>query len=138
MHRRGARPFGRYAGLAVDHPRQIGPRDPQVRGQGGNSQIQTFHILLNDLARMRGVIHPMRCARNDLSAHQEASLSSLMRPRSTCARSYWACCTSQLSALPPKTFSSRTAISGEMPRFPFANSESVLRVTPRAAAAAVM
>src|ERR1039458_130366 len=61
-----------------------------------------------------------------------------MRSARTWARSYCACCTSQLSALPPKTLYSLTAISGDMPRFPFTNSESVLRVTPRAAAACVM
>jgi hypothetical protein len=32
----------------------------------------------------------------------------------------------------------RTAISGEIPRFPFTNSDKVVRVTPRAAAACVM
>src|SRR5271165_6786530 len=61
-----------------------------------------------------------------------------MRSRWTWARSYWACCTSQLSSLPPKTLVSLTAISGDMPRFPFTSSERVLRVTPRAAAASVM
>src|SRR5437868_2610492 len=40
--------------------------------------------------------------------------------------------------LPPNTFSRRTAISGDMPRFSFTSSESVVRVTPRAAAASVM
>ncbi len=44
----------------------------------------------------------------------------------------------QLSALPPKTFDSLTAISGDMPRCPFTSSERVLRVTPRAAAASVI
>jgi hypothetical protein len=43
----------------------------------------------------------------------------------TWARSYWARCPSQLSALPPKTFSRRTAISGEMLRSPFTNSDKV-------------
>jgi len=45
---------------------------------------------------------------------------------------------SQLWALPPKTFDKRTAISGEIPRFSFTSSESVVRVTPSAAAASVM
>src|SRR5216684_3384788 len=61
-----------------------------------------------------------------------------MRSGRTWARSYCACCTSQLSALPPKTFANLTAISGEMPRFPFTNSDKVVRVTPSAAAASVM
>src|SRR5437879_7343935 len=61
-----------------------------------------------------------------------------MRSRGTCARSYWACCTSQPSSVPPKTFDNLTAISGEIPRFPFTSSESVLRVTPRASAASVI
>jgi hypothetical protein len=63
---------------------------------------------------------------------------SFIRSARTCAGSYCACCTSQLSALPPKTLDSLTAISGEMPRFPFTGSDSVVRVTPRAAAASVM
>ena len=63
---------------------------------------------------------------------------SFIRPARTWARSYCACCTSQLSALPPKTLDSLTAISGDMPRFSFTSSESVVRVTPRAAAASVM
>ena len=45
---------------------------------------------------------------------------------------------SQLSALPPKTFESRTAISGEMPRFSLTSSDKVVRVTPNAAAASLM
>ena len=45
---------------------------------------------------------------------------------------------SQLSALPPKTLDSLTAISGEIPRFPFTSSNNVVRVTPSAAAASVM
>src|SRR5262245_31676171 len=45
---------------------------------------------------------------------------------------------SQLSALPPKALDSRTAISGEMPRLQFTNSESVTRVTPSAWAASVI
>lgn len=49
-----------------------------------------------------------------------------------------ACCTNQLSALPPKTLDNLTAISGEMPRLPFTSSDKVVRVTPRAAAACVM
>ena len=61
-----------------------------------------------------------------------------MRPRRTWARSYCACCSSQPSSVPPKTLDSLTAISGDMPRFPLTSSESVLRVTPRAAAASVM
>src|ERR1700686_1393617 len=61
-----------------------------------------------------------------------------MRPARTCARSYCACWTSQLSALPPKTLDKRTAISGDMPRFPFTSSESVFRETPSASAACVM
>jgi len=44
----------------------------------------------------------------------------------------------QLAALPPKTCESLTAISGEMPRFSLTSSESVVRVTPYAAAARVM
>jgi hypothetical protein len=36
--------------------------------------------------------------------------------------------------LPPKTLERRTAISGEMPRFPLTSSESVVRVTLKAAA----
>src|SRR5882672_349020 len=35
----------------------------------------------------------------------------------------------------PKAFESRTAISGEMSRFPFTSSDKVVRVTPSAAAA---
>jgi hypothetical protein len=42
-----------------------------------------------------------------------------------------------LSALPPKTLDSLTAISGDMPRLPFTSSESVVRVTPSAAAVMV-
>src|ERR1051326_7527515 len=61
-----------------------------------------------------------------------------MRSAWTWASSYCACCTSQLSALPPKTLDNLTAISGEMPRFPFTSSDRVVRVTPRAAAASVM
>src|SRR5437016_5018902 len=61
-----------------------------------------------------------------------------MRSARTWARSYCACCTSHVSALPPKTLNSLTAISGDMPRLPFTSSESVLRVTPRASAACVM
>jgi hypothetical protein len=49
-----------------------------------------------------------------------------------------ACCTSQPCSLPPKTFDSLTAISGETPRLPFTSSESVLRETPRAWAAPVI
>jgi hypothetical protein len=45
---------------------------------------------------------------------------------------------SQLSALPPNTWDNLTAISGDMPRFSFTNSDNVVRVTPRAAAAFVM
>jgi hypothetical protein len=37
----------------------------------------------------------------------------------------------------PNTFSSRIAISGETPVWPFSRSDSALRVTPRASAAAV-
>ncbi len=47
-------------------------------------------------------------------------------------------CANQLSALPPNTCSSRTAISGEMPRFPFTSSESVERVTCNAAASVIV
>src|SRR5580704_12810625 len=61
-----------------------------------------------------------------------------MRSVQTCARSYWACCTSQLSALPPNTLDSLTAISGDMPRLSFTSSDNVVRVTPRGAAASVM
>ncbi len=61
-----------------------------------------------------------------------------MRSRRTCARSYWACCTSQPCPAPPKTLDSLTAISGDIPRFPLTSSESVLRLTPRASAASVM
>jgi hypothetical protein len=57
---------------------------------------------------------------------------SFMRPARTCARSYCACWTSQLSTLPPKALDKRTAISGDMPRFPLTSSESVFRVTPSA------
>src|SRR5467141_1823454 len=39
---------------------------------------------------------------------------------------------------PPKTLESRTAISGEIPRFPFTSSDKVVRVTPSAAAASLM
>src|SRR6266566_3856258 len=63
---------------------------------------------------------------------------SLMRPVRTWARSWCACWVSQLSALPPKTLDNRTAISGEIPRFPFTSSDSVVHVTPSAAAASVM
>src|SRR5229473_4637204 len=63
---------------------------------------------------------------------------NLMRSTRTCASSYCACCVSQLSALPPNTFDKRTAISGEIPRFPFTSSDSVVRVTPSAAAACVI
>jgi hypothetical protein len=38
----------------------------------------------------------------------------------------------------PKTLERRTAISGEIPRLPFTNSDSVVRVTPSAAAASVI
>jgi len=55
--------------------------------------------------------------------------------RGNLARSYWACCVIQLSALPPKTCESRMAMSGEMPRLPLTSSESLVRVTPRAFAA---
>src|SRR5208337_5638954 len=51
---------------------------------------------------------------------------------------YWDCCASQPSSVPPKTWEILTAISGDMPRLPFTSSESVLRVTPRAAAASVI
>src|SRR5271157_1242009 len=61
-----------------------------------------------------------------------------MRLAGMWARSECACCVSQLSALPPKTCDNLTAISGEIPRFPFTSSESVVRVTPSAAAASVM
>src|SRR5450755_209647 len=61
-----------------------------------------------------------------------------IRSRRTWARSYWACCTSQPSSAPPKTFDNLTAISGDIPRFSFTSSESVLRVTPRASAASVI
>src|SRR6185437_5888237 len=56
----------------------------------------------------------------------------------TWARSYCACWTSQLSALPPKALDSRTAISGEIPLLPFTSSESVTRETPSAWAASVI
>src|SRR5437588_3243342 len=46
-----------------------------------------------------------------------------MRSARTWARSYCACCVSQPSALPPKTLDNRTAISGEIPRFPFTSSD---------------
>src|ERR1035438_2394757 len=49
-----------------------------------------------------------------------------------------ACWVSQVAALPPKTLERRTAISGEIPRFSLTNSDRVVRVTPRAAAACVM
>src|SRR6266403_3827675 len=61
-----------------------------------------------------------------------------MRSVRTWASSYCACCVGQLSALPPKTLESRTAISGEIPRFSFTSSDSVVRVTPSAAAASVI
>src|SRR5580693_7157974 len=64
-----------------------------------------------------------------------ANLLTLIRSAFTWARSYCACCTSQLSALPPKALDNRTAISREMPRFSFTNSDTVVRVTPRAPAA---
>src|ERR1035438_1015606 len=62
----------------------------------------------------------------------------MIRSRRTWARSYCACWMSQPCSVPPKTFASLTAISGDMPRFALTSSESVLRVTPRAAAALVM
>ena len=40
--------------------------------------------------------------------------------------------------VPPKTLDSLTAISGEIPRFSFTSSDKVVRVTPSAAAAAVI
>ena len=40
--------------------------------------------------------------------------------------------------MPPNTLAGLTAISGDMPRFPFTSSDSVFRVTPRARAAFVM
>ena len=49
-----------------------------------------------------------------------------------------ACCVSQLAALPPNIFDSRTAISGEIPRLPFTSSDSFVRVTPSAAAVSVV
>src|SRR6266851_78966 len=61
-----------------------------------------------------------------------------MRSARICARSYCACCVSQLSALLPKTLDNRTAISGEIPRFSFTNSDSVVRVSPSPAAASVI
>ena len=42
-------------------------------------------------------------------------------------RWYCACCASQLPALLPKTLDQLTAISGEIPRFPFTCSDSVMR-----------
>lgn len=63
---------------------------------------------------------------------------SFIRSTRTRARSYCACCTSQLLELPPKTLDNRTAISGEIPRFSFTSSDNVVRVTPRNAAASVM
>ena len=59
MPRKAGGHVGRNAGLAMDNPRQICPRDLQVRGQGGNGQTETFHVLLNDLARMCRVVHHM-------------------------------------------------------------------------------
>src|SRR5260370_22000430 len=72
------------------------------------------------------------------SGYANISRRSLMRSTRTWASSYCACCVSQLSALPPKTLDNRTAISGEIPRFPFTSSDRVVRVTPSAAAASVM
>src|ERR1039458_1983207 len=81
---------------------------------------------------------PLGAAAKAASPYATSIRLSFSRSRRTWARSYWACCTSQPSSVPPKTFDSLTAISGDMPRFPFASSESVLRVTPRASAARVM
>src|SRR5258708_17498152 len=81
---------------------------------------------------------PRRRAEFGRSDHANWRRLSLSLSARTCARSYCACCTSQLSALPPKTLDSLTAISGEMPRFLFTSSDKVVRVTPRASAASVM
>ena len=70
--------------------------------------------------------------------YTSSSRFTLIRSAWTWASSYCACCTSQLSALPPNTLDSLTAISGEIPRFSFPSSDNVVRVTPSAAAAAVM
>src|SRR5260370_40952370 len=72
------------------------------------------------------------------SGYANTSRRSLIRSTRTWASSYCACCVSQLSALPPKTLDNRTAISGEIPRFPFTSSDRVVRVTPSAAAASVL
>src|SRR6266851_8393915 len=72
------------------------------------------------------------------SGYANISRRSLIRSTRTWASSYCTCCVSQLSALPPKTLDNRTAISGEIPRFPFTSSDRVVRVTPSAAAASVM
>jgi hypothetical protein len=72
--------------------------------------------------------------------HVSLPCSGFLRPAGADVREVvlCACCTSQLSALPPKTLDSRTAISGDMPRFSFTSSDKVVRVTPRAAASSLM
>src|ERR1035437_7243970 len=74
----------------------------------------------------------------DPEPYATSSRLSLIVSVRTCARSYCACCTSQLWALPPNTLDSLTAISGETPRFPLTRSESAVRVAPSASAACVM
>src|SRR5665213_4635334 len=93
-------------------PREVGVNMKRLRVQRQTSQ------------------QPIRAGRyllHGFSIYAGASRLTLIRSVSTCARSYCACCTSQLSALPPNTLDSRTAISGEIHRLPFTNSDSVKR-----------
>lgn len=80
----------------------------------------------------------MRSAGGAANHYATFNLVSLIRSRRTWARSYCACCTSQPCSVPPKALDSLTAISGDMPRFPFTSSDSVLRDTPRVRAASVI
>jgi len=71
--------FCRNPGLSVDNPRKIGPGELQVRGQSGNGQTETLHVLLNNLARMRWFIHHLILSLSDSPGNRP---KSRLRPRS--------------------------------------------------------
>ena len=73
------------------------------------------------------------------SGYAATNFRTVILSRCCCVRqrSYCICCCNQLSGLPPKPCERRMAISGEIPRRPLSNMESVFRDTARPLAASV-
>ena len=75
-------------------------------------------------------------ARNQAAGKRSTLISSA--PLNACAKSQAACSRYHVVAPPPNALSSRMAISGEIPAWPFTNLDSRLRLTPSTRAPSAM